>query len=222
MRVHRKQVIGAVGALALAAGVVSTASTSAQAAPSIGAPVVINEVYGGGGNSGATYNRDFVELANVSAAPVDLTAWSVQYASSTGTSWTTKTNLSGSIPAGGRLVVGGAGGTTGARCHRRRLGNHQPQRRLGQGRAGQEPDRAAGHHLHNPAPTCRRSSTSWATAPPTTGPVRVPTPAPSNSASVSPQQRPTPTPPTTRPTSPQTAPTPAPAGRPVCPRPVSR
>ena len=114
MRVHRKQVIGAVGALALAAGVVSTASTSAQAAPSVGAAVVINEVYGGGGNAGAAYNRDFVELVNKTAAPVDLSAWSVQYASSAGMSWTTKTNLTGSIPGGGRLVVGGAGGAVGA------------------------------------------------------------------------------------------------------------
>ncbi len=114
MRVHRKHVIGAVGALALAAGVVSTASTSAQAAPSVGAAVVINEVYGGGGNAGAAYNRDFVELVNKTAAPVDLSAWSVQYASSAGMSWTTKTNLTGSIPGGGRLVVGGAGGAVGA------------------------------------------------------------------------------------------------------------
>jgi 5'-nucleotidase len=106
--------MGAVGAIALAAGVVSIASTSAQAAPSAGAPVVINEVYGGGGNSGATYNRDFVELVNKTTSAVDLSTWSLQYASASGTSWTTKTNLTGSIPAGGRLVVGGASGATGA------------------------------------------------------------------------------------------------------------
>ena len=106
MRVYRKQVLGAVGAMALAAGVVSTASTSAQAAPSVGAAVVINEVYGGGGNSGATYDRDFIELVNKTNAPYDVSAWSVQYASSAGTSWA-RTNLTGTIiPAGGRIVVG--------------------------------------------------------------------------------------------------------------------
>jgi 5'-nucleotidase len=76
--------------------------------------VVINEVYGGGGNSGAAFNRDFIELVNKTTATVDLAGWSVQYASAVGTSWTTKTNLTGTIPAGGRFVVGGAGGANGA------------------------------------------------------------------------------------------------------------
>jgi predicted extracellular nuclease len=115
VRVHRKQVWGAVGAIALTAGAVSIASTSALAAPSVGAPVVINEVYGGGGNAGATFNRDFIELVNKTNAPVGLDGWSVQYASASGTSWTTKTNLPNiSIPANGRIVVGGASGATGA------------------------------------------------------------------------------------------------------------
>ena len=114
MRVHRKQVLGAVGAIALTAGVVSIASSSAQAAPSPTASVVINEVYGGGGNSGAAFNRDFIELVNKTNAAVDVSTWSVQYAAVTGTSWTNKTNLTGSIPAGGRIIVSGQGGTTGA------------------------------------------------------------------------------------------------------------
>lgn len=114
MRVPRKHVMGAVGAIALTAGVVGVAPTSALGAPSTGAPVVINEVYGGGGNSGAAFNRDFIELVNKTTAAVDLAGWSVQYASATGTSWTTKTNLTGTIPAGGRFVVGGAGGANGA------------------------------------------------------------------------------------------------------------
>ncbi|MGI8582421.1 MAG: lamin tail domain-containing protein [Chitinophagaceae bacterium] len=76
--------------------------------------VVINEVYGGGGNSGATYKNDFIELYNNSSAAVSLTGWSVQYASSTGTTWQV-TVLSGSIPANGHYLVqeaAGAGGTT--------------------------------------------------------------------------------------------------------------
>ncbi|KRF22831.1 hypothetical protein ASG91_15710 [Phycicoccus sp. Soil802] len=77
--------------------------------------MVINEVYGGGGNSGATFNRDFIELVNKTTAAVDLSTWSVQYASAAGTSWSTKTNLTGvTIPAGGRVVVGGASGANGA------------------------------------------------------------------------------------------------------------
>jgi uncharacterized protein len=75
--------------------------------------VVISQVYGGGGNSGATLRSDFIELHNNGAAAVDLSAWSVQYTSSTGTSWS-RTNLSGSIAAGGYFLVkqaDGAGGT---------------------------------------------------------------------------------------------------------------
>lgn len=76
------------------------------------AQVVINEVYGGGGNSGATLKNDFIELYNKGNAAVDLTGWSVQYASSTGTSWQV-TNLSGSIPANGYYLIQQAAGTGG-------------------------------------------------------------------------------------------------------------
>ncbi len=77
------------------------------------AQVVVSQVYGGGGNSGATLRNDFIELFNQGATPVDLTGWSVQYASSAGTSWS-KTTLSGTIAAGGYFLVQeaqGAGGT---------------------------------------------------------------------------------------------------------------
>ena len=59
-------------------------------------PVVISEVYGGGGNSGATWKNDFIELYNNGTQAVDLSTWSVQYASSTGTSYA-RTNLTGSV-----------------------------------------------------------------------------------------------------------------------------
>ncbi len=42
--------------------------------------VVISQVYGGGGNSGATYTHDFIELFNRGGSPVSLAGWSVQYA----------------------------------------------------------------------------------------------------------------------------------------------
>lgn len=76
--------------------------------------VVISQIYGGGGNSGATYTHDFIELFNASASSVDLTGWSVQYASATGSSWSV-TALSGSIAPGGYYLIqqaAGAGGTT--------------------------------------------------------------------------------------------------------------
>lgn len=77
--------------------------------------IVISQVYGGGGNSGATLKNDFIELFNRGSVSVSVSGWSVQYASSTGTSWQ-KTNLPAvSIPAGGYLLVQeapGTGGTT--------------------------------------------------------------------------------------------------------------
>src|ERR1051326_3244049 len=61
---------------------------------------VISEVYGGGGNAGAYYKNDFVELYNPTSFPVTMTHWSVQYqsASGTGSTWQ-KTVFSGTIPA---------------------------------------------------------------------------------------------------------------------------
>ena len=61
-----------------------------MAAPST--TVVVSQVYGGGGNAGATYTHDFIELFNRGSSVVSLNGWSVQYASSAGTSWQ-RTNL---------------------------------------------------------------------------------------------------------------------------------
>ena len=87
-------------ALLLAAAVV-LAAPSALAATST---VVVSQVYAGGGNAGATYQNDFVELFNRSSAAVDLTGWTVQYASATSTSWSA-TPLSGSIQPGRHYLV---------------------------------------------------------------------------------------------------------------------
>ena len=74
--------------------------------------VVISQVYGGGGNSGATLKNDFVELFNPGIAPVSLDGWSVQYASATG-NFNQVTPLSGSIAAGSYYLVKEAAGTGG-------------------------------------------------------------------------------------------------------------
>ena len=78
--------------------------------------IVISQVYGGGGNSGATYKNDFVELHNVSSGPITLTGYVLQYASAgnafTTPSTTNSVTLNGSIAAGGYYLVGLAGSTT--------------------------------------------------------------------------------------------------------------
>ncbi|WP_410637330.1 endonuclease/exonuclease/phosphatase family protein [Amycolatopsis sp. lyj-346] len=90
------------------------AAPAALAAPS--ADAVIAEVYGGGGNSGATLTSDFVELANRGPAAASLAGFSVQYlpgSASPSSTWQV-TPLTGSVAPGGRYLVAegkGAGGT---------------------------------------------------------------------------------------------------------------
>ena len=76
-------------------------------------PVLISQVYGAGGNSGATLNADYIELYNRSEAAVDLTGWSVQYASASGASWQS-VPLAASLAPGKYYLVKLAGGTTGS------------------------------------------------------------------------------------------------------------
>src|SRR6185437_14753594 len=54
--------------------------------------VVISQVYGGGGNAGALFTNDFIELFNRGSSAVSLAGWSVQYASAAGNTWQ-RTNL---------------------------------------------------------------------------------------------------------------------------------
>ena len=87
------------------------AAASARASGS--GNIVVGEVFAAGGNSGAAYAHDYVELFNRGASSVAIDGWTLQYASSSSTSWQS-TALSGSIPAGGRYLVqlasGGANG----------------------------------------------------------------------------------------------------------------
>ncbi len=76
------------------------------------APVLISQIYGAGGNTGATYSQDYVELYNRSPSAVSLAGWSVQYASYTGTTWAVA-SLTGSIGPGQYYLVGLGSGTSG-------------------------------------------------------------------------------------------------------------
>src|SRR3954469_19910512 len=103
--------LGGLSALVLTVG--SLAAATPAMAVDTASSVVISEVYGGGGNSGAPFNKDFVELFNRSAADVDLTGWSVQSGSAAGTAYQS-TALAGIIPAGGFFLIAESGGATGA------------------------------------------------------------------------------------------------------------
>ena len=74
--------LAALASAALAVAGITVLAPPAQAA---GTGLVISEVYGGGGNAGATYKRDFVELYNPTASrDQPRSAGRVQYRSATG------------------------------------------------------------------------------------------------------------------------------------------
>jgi hypothetical protein len=75
--------------------------------------LVVSQVYGGGGNAGASFQNDFVELFNRGSDPVDLTGWTVQYATASSTSWQ-KTTLAGAVQPGRYYLVQEAAGTQSA------------------------------------------------------------------------------------------------------------
>ena len=78
------------------------------------AGIVISQVYGGGGNAGAAYMTDYVELFNAGPAAQDLMGWSVQYTSASGAMWQV-TPLSGTMQPGQYLLVSeGTGGMNGS------------------------------------------------------------------------------------------------------------
>ena len=77
------------------------------------AQVVISQIYGGGGNTGASFRNDFVELFNRGSQPQSLDGWTIQYAGATATAFQA-TPLTGTLQAGQYYLIqqsAGAGGT---------------------------------------------------------------------------------------------------------------
>ncbi len=102
--------LAAAGAAALAFAVAAVANP-ATADPSTSFD--ISEVYGGGGNTGAVYTHDFIELQNLTATQSSLTGYSVQYLPASASSAWQVTTLSGQISASGHfLIEEGAGANT--------------------------------------------------------------------------------------------------------------
>ncbi|PIF09342.1 ExeM/NucH family extracellular endonuclease [Janthinobacterium sp. 13] len=75
--------------------------------------IVISQVYGGGGNTGAVYRNDFIELFNRGASPVNLSNWSVQYGAAANTSWSVTALPAIDLQPGQYLLVQQAKGTGG-------------------------------------------------------------------------------------------------------------
>jgi len=105
----------AVPAIGLAVAAVSGIGALLPAqANTAGTSLVISEVYGAGGNSGAALDQDFVELYNPTSATIQLGGLSVQYRSATGTANPSGVvALSGSVAAHGHFLLGLASGSAG-------------------------------------------------------------------------------------------------------------
>ncbi len=101
-------------ALLLVALVAGTGALAVPTARGASPDVVVSQVFAGGGNAGAPFASDFVELFNRGSTAVDVSGWTVQYASATGISWQV-TALAGSIAPGRHYLLQlASGGTVGA------------------------------------------------------------------------------------------------------------
>ncbi|MBM9460080.1 ExeM/NucH family extracellular endonuclease [Nocardioides sp. zg-536] len=114
MRSVKKLLFGSLSVV-LAAGGLSALQLAPASANPAGTGLVITEVYGGGGNSGATYSADYVELFNPTAAPIALGGSSLQYRAAANTAAAANTFAlpDVSVPAGKHYLVQCAGGANG-------------------------------------------------------------------------------------------------------------
>ena len=92
------------GLLAVLCAGASLSGERVKVAVAASPDVVISQVYGGGGNTGASYTNDYIVLFNRGAAAVPVNGWSVQYAAATGTSWNV-TPISGNIQPGQSYLI---------------------------------------------------------------------------------------------------------------------
>ncbi|WP_162621947.1 ExeM/NucH family extracellular endonuclease [Microbacterium suaedae] len=107
-RPHARRAVATIASAGLALGGLVVVPAAAVAAPD-GSGLVISEVYGGGGNSGAPLTNDFVELYNPTEAAIDLTELRLEYKSSGGGSGGTL-DLEGTVGPGAYFLVQLSGG----------------------------------------------------------------------------------------------------------------
>ncbi len=86
-------------AIAIAGGALAAPSAHA-ASPDL----VVSQLFAAGGNSGAPFTNDFVELFNRGSTSIDVSTWTIQYASATGTAWQS-TPLTGTVQPGHYYLV---------------------------------------------------------------------------------------------------------------------
>ena len=126
----RRSALSGAGSMLILSGLLPVAA--ATAALAVSPNVVISQVYGAGGNTGALYQNDYVELYNRGSAPVDLDDYSLQYTSAAGaglfgSSTTLRTELPPyTLSPGTYILVLEAGGLNGAAMPNPNLADGDP------------------------------------------------------------------------------------------------
>lgn len=78
---------------------------SPSPSPSVSPKIVISQIFGGGGNFGAPFRNDFIEIFNNGQTAVNLDGWSVQYVSATGSTWAVTNLASVSLDPGQYFLI---------------------------------------------------------------------------------------------------------------------
>ena len=141
--------------------------------------IVIGQLYASGGNAGAAFTHDYVELFNRGTSAVSLSGWSLQYATAAGTSWSVTAARPGRSPPAGRTsCISPPARTAPRRPPRTRPGRRTWPPRAGRSRSSATPPRSRAA----PPPAAARASppsrTSSATARRATTRAAAPRPAP--------------------------------------------
>src|SRR5262249_52510979 len=84
--------------------VIAAGALAAPAAYAGSTDLVVSQLFAGGGNAGAPFTNDFVELFNRGSTSVDVSTWTVQYTSASRSTWQA-TPLSGSVQPGHYYLV---------------------------------------------------------------------------------------------------------------------
>src|ERR1051325_3465043 len=96
------------------AGNAPTPTPSPSPSPDVAPNIVISQVFGGGGNAGAPLRNDFLEIFNAGNTAVNLSGWSVQYASATASTWSVTSLSSVNLQPGQYyLIQESTGGSNG-------------------------------------------------------------------------------------------------------------
>lgn len=93
---------------------IPTPTPSPSPSPTTSPGIVISQIFGGGGNAGAPFRNDFIEIFNPTNTTINLSGWSVQYASATAATWSVTALTSVSLlPEQYYLIGESSGGNNG-------------------------------------------------------------------------------------------------------------